>query len=165
MHKTAYYLEGQAPYMNEIHLSDRGIHHWWSTVVYFNQSNESQIFFDIWSHVKDNWDYYKLLYQFPPSLFRTDFCVSIAAHLLNGYNDENFVHDFMGIPMRNMDQKDDVIKINGLNDWVLLSHNRQEQWKNILTRNQDFNLHAMNKRSLSRHAQELQGLLEEKLYE
>ncbi len=164
MHRTATYLEHQPPYMNEITLADGGIHHWWSTVVYFDKAQyEAEIFFNIWSHVKDNWEYYGLLYQFPKGLFRTDFCVSIAAHLLNGYNDGEFVHDFMSIPMRNMDQKDDVIKINSLNDWTLLSHNRQEQWKNILSRNQDFNLHVMNKRSLDRHSKELIDLLQERL--
>ena len=56
-----------------------------------------------------------------------------------------------------------VIKINSLNDWTLLSHNRQEQWKNILSRNQDFNLHVMNKRSLDRHSKELIDLLQERL--
>ena len=165
MHRTAHYLEHQSPYMNEISLSDGGIHHWWSTVVYFDQSYESKVFFDTWSHVKENWDYYSLLYQFPPALFRTDFCVSIASHLLNGYNENNFVHDFMGVSMKNMDQKDDIIKINGLNDWALLSHNRSEQWKNLLVRNQDYNLHAMNKRAIGRISSELEHLLQENLYE
>lgn len=165
MHRTAHYLEQQQPYMNEISLSDGGIHHWWSTVVYFDQSYESKVFFDTWAHVKENWDYYSLLYQFPPALFRTDFCVSIATHLLNGYNENNFVHDFMGVPMKNMDQKDDIIKINGLNDWALLSHSRSEQWKNLLVRNQDYNLHAMNKRAIGRVSSELEHLLQENLYE
>jgi len=151
MHKNARYLEHQLPYSNEITLSDGGVHHWWSTVVYFDQSNESKLFFDIWSHVKDNWDYYHLLYQFPPSLFRTDFCVSIAAHIMNGYNENNFFHDFLGIPLVNMDQKDDVVEVQDLNNWILLSHNRHEQWKNILTKNISTNLHVMNKRALSRH--------------
>ena len=163
MHRTATYLEHQRPYMNEMTLSDGGIHHWWSTVVYFDQSEESRVFFDTWDHVRENWNYYALLYQFPPTLFRTDFCVSIAAHLLNGYNNESYMHDFMGIPMRNMDQKDDIIEIKGINDWILLSHNRQEQWKNILTRNTDYNLHAMNKRAIGRHFDKIEENLKEVL--
>lgn len=152
MHKNSVYLEHQLPYLNECQLNEAGIHHWWSTVVYFDKSEESKIFFDIWSHVKENWDYYHLLYQFPVGLFRTDFCVSIAAHLLNGYNDNNFVYDFNGIPLYNMDQKDDIVEIKDINDWILLSHNRQEPWKNLLVRNEKNNIHVMNKRALSRHA-------------
>ena len=47
---------GMNPHMNEITLADGGIHHWWSTVIYFDQSVESKTFFDTWAHVKDNWD-------------------------------------------------------------------------------------------------------------
>ena len=155
MHRYARYLEHQPPYMNEQQLSDAGIHHWWSTVVYFDKSEESQIFFDTWSHVKDNWDYYHLLYQFPPGLFRTDFCVSIAAHILNGFNENSFVHDFDGVPLVNMDQKDDIIEIKDVNDYILLSHNRKEQWKNLLTRQQNTNLHLMNKLAISRNAKQI----------
>ena len=153
MHRESQYLQYEPPYMNEITLADGGIHHWWSTVIYFDQSVESKTFFDTWAHVKDNWDYYHLLYQFPPALFRTDFCVSIACHLLNGYNENNFVHDFLGIKMRNMDQKDELHEIKSLNDWIFLSHVRKEVWKNILVRNQDLNIHVMNKRALTRHAE------------
>lgn len=153
LHRNAIYLEGQPPYLNEQQLNEGGIHHWWSTAVYFDKSEESEIFFNIWAHVKENWDYYALLYQFPPALFRTDFCVSVAAHMLNGFNQDNFIHDFLGVPLQNMDQKDDLIEIKSMNDWILLSHNRAEPWKNILTRFEKQNLHVMNKRSLNRHSE------------
>jgi len=165
MHRGARYLEHQLPYLNEITLSDGGVNHWWSTVVYFDQSEESKMFFDLWTHVKDNWDYYHLLYQFPPALFRTDFCVSIAAHIMNGFNENNFIHDFLGIPLVNMDQKDDIVEIQDIDSWILLSHDRKEQWKNTLTKNIDTNLHAMNKRALSRHSSTIIKKLQEAIYE
>lgn len=151
MHKYARYLEHQPPYLNEQQLNEAGIHHWWSTVVFFDQSEESRVFFDTWEHVKDNWDYYHLLYQFRPGLFRTDFCVSIANHVMNGFNENNFMNDFGGVPLVNMDQKDDIIEVKDVNDYIILSHNRKENWKNILTRQTDTNLHLMNKLSIARH--------------
>ena len=66
-------------------------------------------------------------------------------------NNDDFVHDFLGKPLVNMDQKDDIIKVNGHNDVVFLKHNRAEQWKNILCRYTDDNIHMMNKRALDRH--------------
>lgn len=159
MHRLARYTEHQSPYLNEQDLNEAGVHHWWSTFVYFDKSYESKLFFDTWAHVKENWDYYHMLYQFPPALFRTDFCVSVAVHMLNGYNENPFVHDFMGIPLVNMDQKDDIIEINSVDDWVLLSHNRKEPWKQILSRNYQINLHAMNKQALSRNADKIIELL------
>ena len=101
--------------------------------------------------MKENWEYYALLYQYPPALFRTDFCVSIACHMLNGFNNNEFVNDFDGIPLLNMDQKDDIVDVKDMNDWVMLSHDRKEPWKNILTRIEKQNIHAMNKRAISRH--------------
>tara|TARA_Y100000389_G_scaffold27087_1_gene23231 strand:+ start:8526 stop:9434 length:909 start_codon:yes stop_codon:yes gene_type:complete len=156
LHRDAIYLEGQMPYLNEIQLNEGGIHHWWSTAVYFDKNNyESQIFFDIWAHVKENWDYYALLYQFPPALFRTDFCVSIACHMMNGFNNGSFVHDFGGVPLLNMDQKDDIVEVKSVDDWIMLSHDRKEPWKNILTRLEKQNIHAMNKRAVSRNSKDM----------
>lgn len=161
LHKKARYLEHQAPYLNEQQLNEAGIHHWWSTVVYFDKSEETKTFFNMWEHVKDNWDYYALLYQFPSKLFRTDFCASIAIHLMNGLNENYFVDDFMSVPMINMDQKDDLIEINGINDWVFLSHNRNEPWKNLLVRTENDNLHVMNKRALARQSDKIFNLMKE----
>lgn len=164
IHRDALYLEKNAPYLSEKELNEAGIHHWWSTVVYFDQSEESKIFFDIWSHVKENWDYYRLLYQFPRGLYRTDFCVSVAAHIMNGFNDENFVHDFNGIAMINSDQKDDIANINSVNDWVFFANDREERWKNILVRRQNANTHIMNKMALGRHSDTIMEYLIGELY-
>jgi hypothetical protein len=161
MHRKARYLEHQPPYLNEQQLNEAGIHHWWSTVVYFDKSDESRIFFDMWNHVKENWDYYSLLYQFPRGLFRTDFCVSIATHLLNGFNENNLTDDFMSVPMINMDQKDDLVEVKSMNDWIFLSHNRAEPWKNLLVRTENENIHVMNKRALSRNSDKIFDLMRE----
>jgi len=45
----------------------------------------------------------------------------------------------------------------------LLSHNRAEPWKNILTRFEKQNLHVMNKRSLNRHSEVLWKNIKETL--
>ena len=164
LHRYATYIGHDIPYVNEITLNNAGINHWWSTIVYFDQSVESKLFFDIWSHVRDNYEYYSLLYQFPKHLYRTDFCVSIACHLMNGMNSFDFIHDFKGVPMINMDQKDDIVKFNKSNDVIFLKHNRVEQWKNILVRHTNDNLHVMNKRSLDRHSGQIAKHFEESPY-
>ena len=161
MHRTAEYLGGELPYQDEMMLNSAGINHWWSTVIYFDQSEYSKMFFDIWSHVKDNWEYYSLLYQFPKGLFRTDFCVSIASHMLNGFQNETFLDDFKGTPLFNMDQKDDIVKLNSLNDFVFLKHNRIEAWKNILCRHTNTNMHLMNKRAFDRQIENINLMFEE----
>ena len=53
--------------------------------------------------------------------------------------------------MQYMDQKDDIVEIKSATDWVFLANDREEPWKDILSRNLHQNLHVMNKRSIGRN--------------
>ena len=75
--------------------------------------------------------------------------------MMNGFNNDTFVDDFMGVDLINMDQKDDLIEVKDIDDLILLVHNRREPWKNILTRIQNTNIHLMNKMSIQRQSDEL----------
>ena len=75
----------------------------------------------------------------------------------------NFVHDFGGEPLISMDQKDDLVEVKDWNDLVLLSHNRKEQWKNILTRQTNTNLHMMNKLAITRQTDRFEQLIMESI--
>ena len=83
---------------------------------------------------------------------------------MNGFNENNFMNDFGGVPLVSMDQKDDIIEIKDVNDYIMLSHNRSEAWKNILTRQVDTNLHLMNKLSISRHLPDIISKLTNGVY-
>jgi len=144
-------LRNELPAIQERLLYDAGIKMWWSTVVYFDRSDFSKMFFDSWAHVAENYEFYQYLYNFPSKLFRTDYCVSIAVHILAGMqNEQLLVGNFDGTRLVNMSQKDDIIEAKNDNEWVMLSHDQREEWKNILvnTRNQD--IHVMNKRAFER---------------
>lgn len=150
MFDRAITIQNQIPGKNERKLYDAGIKMWWSTVVYFDRSDFSELFFNTWDHVADNYEYYQYLYNFPPNLFRTDYCVSIAAHILNGMQDGDSINNFYNIPMINMSQKDDIVDVNDLQDWVFLAANTREPWKNILVKHTNLDIHVMNKRALDR---------------
>ena len=132
---------------------------WWSTVVYFDQSEISKLFFDTWAHVADNYEYYKFIYNFPGTLFRTDYCVSIAVHLLNGMTSGNVINEFIPGNMINMEQKDEIHEIKDVNDWIfkVASTDANEHWKHYPVRVKDTNVHCMNKQALLR---EYDNLLE-----
>lgn len=138
--------------MGEQRLNLNGIDMWWSTVIYWQKGEEAKRFFDIWAHVKDNYDYYKFLYKFPGTLFRTDFASSIAIHLINGQNKSgSFVPELPGSYMTYADGKDDLIQINKEGDLIFLSNDREQQWKNILVNTKGTDIHCMNKRAILRH--------------
>ena len=149
MFNTARDLRNDMPMMREQYLYEAGIKMWWSTVIAFDRSEESKLFFDTWSHIADNYAFYQYLYNFPPKLFRTDYCVSIAAHILNGMTDGDAISTFNG-PMFNLNQKDDLIEVQSINDWIMLSNDSREPWKNILVKDSNLDLHVMNKRALGR---------------
>ena len=147
----SYDLKCEEPHISDRYLSLDGIPTMWSTVIYFDKSNPlTKLFFDIWSYVCDNYNYYRILYEFNGNMYRTDFCVSIAKHLMNGFQSGNMIDDFEGIPMRYMSQRDDIIKINNLDEWIFLSNNNKENWKDTAVKFSN-SVHIMNKRALLRH--------------
>ena len=147
MFDNAKYLRYNRAPFPERYLHPNGVPMWWSTVIYFDKSPESKMFFDLWSHIADNYDYYKFLYGFAGKLFRTDFCVSIALHILNGMQHGDYVEPIVG-SLINVDQKDVIIQSSSAENYHFLAYDRDEPWKNILVHIKNQDLHIMNKRSL-----------------
>ena len=152
MYKSAVDLVMSPPAAAEQRLNPKGIDMFWSTVVYFEKSKLSEIFFNLWAHISENYEFYTTRYQFPDGLFRTDFCVSIASHIMADFSNNTFIQDMPDSPMTFMSQRDEIVNVStdhsGL---VLLSNNRKEQWRDIAVKHVNTNLHLMNKKSMLRH--------------
>ena len=151
MFDNATTIRNELPANEERFLYDAGIKMWWSTVVYFDRSDFSKMFFDTWAHVADNYDFYQYLYNFPNKLFRTDYCVSIAVHILSGMQDtQEYLGNFDNTALVNVSQKDDIVETKNTNEWIIIAHDQKEVWKNILVNTHNQNIHVMNKRALGR---------------
>ena len=151
MFDNALTVRNELPAERERALYDAGIKMWWSTVIYFDRSDFSKLFFDTWAHIADNYAFYQYLYNFPSKLFRTDYCVSIAVHMLGGMQDnQTHIGNFDNSSLVNMSQKDDIIETHGLDEWILIAHDQKEDWKNILVNSDNQDIHIMNKRALAR---------------
>lgn len=162
MYKDAVSVRNYKPRIWEQKLHPDGIDMWWSTVVYWRRDSEvARLFFGIWEHVKENYQYYKWLYKFPGILFRTDYAASIAAHILNGHSVDNVVAELPGKTMRFSEQIDNIIEFNSLSDYVLLCPDPKELWKNICSRVKNENIHVMNKLAILRHYNKIKGLIYE----
>lgn len=162
MYKDAISVRNYKPRIWEQKLHPDGIDMWWSTVVYWrSDSGVARLFFGIWEHVKENYQYYKWLYKFPGVLFRTDYAASIAAHILNGHSVDNVVVELPGKIMRFSEQIDDIVEFNSLNNYVLLCPDPKELWKNICSRVKNENIHVMNKLAILRHYDKIKGLIYE----
>ena len=114
----------------------------------------NKLFFDTWAHIADNYEFYQYLYNFPPKLFRTDYCVSIASHILNGMTESNVINS-IPTQMTNVGQRDDINEVQSKNNWIFIANDQKENWKNIVVNNGIMDIHCMNKRSLGRHYNKL----------
>jgi len=162
MYKDAISVRNYKPRIWEQKLHPDGIDMWWSTVVYWRSDSEvAKLFFGIWEHVKENYQYYKWLYKFPGALFRTDYAASIATHVLNGHDSGNIVSELPGKAMRFSEQIDDIVEFKSLSDYVLLCPDPKELWKNICSRVINENIHLMNKMAILRHYPKLKELIYE----
>ena len=151
MFDNALTVRNELPAERERFLFDAGIKMWWSTVVYFDRSDYSKLFFNTWAHVADNYEFYQYLYNFPSKLFRTDYCVSIAVHILAGMQDnQSYLGNFDDTALVNINQKDDIIETQSINEWIVIAHDQKEEWKNILVKLDKQDVHVMNKRALNR---------------
>jgi hypothetical protein len=154
-------LRHELPANEERFLYDAGIKMWWSTVVYFDRSDFSKLFFDTWAHVAENYEFYQYLYNFPSKLFRTDYCVSIAVHILAGMQETQLLlGNFDDTSLMNMSQKDDIIEAKNDNEWIMVAHDQKEVWKHILVNSSNQDIHVMNKRALGRVLPDLMEALD-----
>ena len=144
----------------ERRLHKKGIPMLWSTAIYFDKNDDIvQLFFELWNHIKDNWDFYRYLYGFSTKIYRTDFAVSIATHMLNGFVENTLVKPLPDNPMKYVEPKDDIQDI--LSDGIrCLSHKPDEEWLHIFVNSKNENLHIMNKRAIDRNWDKLMRLYE-----
>jgi hypothetical protein len=151
MYHDAETLNGESVSHSLQYLNETGVPMVWSTVIYFDKTRElSKLFFDLWAHISDNYEFYQFLYGFDGTLYRTDFCVSIATHILNGMGKGSLIGKFP-TAMINMSQLDEIVKIAAPEEWIYLVNDKTEHWKDTATKLSFENVHIMNKRSLERH--------------
>ena len=74
-------------------LSTYGIDTLWATIMYFQKDNTTKELFELCQYVSDNYQYFSALYGFPSTPLRVDFVVTIAAHIMSGYNDGKSIID------------------------------------------------------------------------
>lgn len=77
-------------------IGEHSIPFYWATVFFFKKTENTQLLFALVKHIKENWTYYKLVYQIHSTNFRNDYAFSIAIHMLNGFSTGTFAHHLPG---------------------------------------------------------------------
>lgn len=133
----------------EDRLNPFGIPMYWATVIYFKKGEKAKQLFDLVEHIKDNWEFYKLSYEFPNTLFRNDYAFSIAIHILNGMFEQSNVVVPTTDPV--ILSALDVDQFYGITDHKTLHffmQDKKETWKFLGVKTEGLNVHCMNKLSL-----------------
>lgn len=71
-------------------LFDKGIKMRWATVFYFQKGQMAKRFFELVKEIRKNYSYYTHIYQTRYKYYRNDYTFSIAAHMLNDFNDNGY---------------------------------------------------------------------------
>lgn len=134
-------------------ISDRSVDMYWATVFYFKKTARNKVLFDLINHIKENWLYYRLVYQIPDITYRNDFSFSIAIHILNGHQVSNWPKTMPGNLWFTTDA-DILVKLKDESYTFLID---KKDWKGHYNINHvsDVNIHIMNKFSLDRAISEV----------
>lgn len=148
IYKEGYDISGYRQHPEFNRVSDYTVDFYWATAFWFRKSPLTETFFNLVDHIRDNWDYYKLVYQFASHMYRNDHAFSIALHIINGYTGENWAGKMPGRMLFTLD-KDVLVDMDDRSFRILLEkQNRQGEYTLIKTK--DVSVHLMNKFSLHR---------------
>ena len=144
----------------EFRLNPFGIKMYWATAIYFKKGPKAELLFNLVQHIKENWDFYKLTYDFPGGLFRNDYAFSIAIHILNGFVESNdYVSSLPDDTILTGMDIDQFYGIHSPNELSMFINDKSETWKFYATRLKGLNVHCMNKLSLLNHMDTIMEVL------
>lgn len=138
--------------LGERWLEQVGIDLCWATCVYFRRSRMAEMLFDLVEHVRDNYQYYGLVYGFPPQVYRNDYAFSIAVHMLQGFTHGGDIPALPSPFLFTSFDCDELIDLPERDVLRLLVNHRQEKWRFRVTKVAQTSLHVMNKFSIVRQA-------------
>ncbi len=147
-------IDDIAPYSKTV--DNMGIRLYWATVIFFRKSSLAEHMFEIVRSVEENYSYYRDLFYFTNGMFRNDNAFSIAAHMLNGYDQSESAIVELPIPGLLMAWDTcDIQNVNGINDITLYSEKSGQKGNYLLTRIKDIDVHIMNKWAVGRFSDRL----------
>lgn len=129
-------------------LNQYSIPFYWATVFVFEKTNATAAFFKLVTHIKDNWEFYRILYAIDSNAFRNDFAFSIAIHTMNGNVSGDFATPLPGTMSYILD-RDFLVAMNDTKMQFLVEKEGYFGEYTVVKTN-SLDVHVMNKYSLTR---------------
>lgn len=133
-------------------LFDKGIKMRWATVFYFQKGPMAKRFFELVKEVRKNYFYYTHIYQTRYKYYRNDYAFSIAAHMLNDFNDDGYAVKELPIKILTSLPYDKIHNIK--KDYIQLL-SKDYLTPNYLPVRLNTNVHILNKFDLMKYAKEI----------
>ncbi len=131
-----------------VRINQYSIPFYWATVFTFKKDPVTEAFFNLVEYIKENWLYFRILYNIEMSNFRNDFAFSIAIHIMNGKMNGDFVTELPG-KLNYIEDRDILISANGPTlKFLLQAKDRLGEY--IAAKTQGIDVHVINKISLER---------------
>lgn len=127
-------------------VSEKSIPMYWATILYFTKSKTAKTVFDLVGHIKENYNYYRLVYDIAETKFRNDYAFSIAVHMMRGFVENSIWPLDMPGDMWVSTDRDVLIDIKEHNVQMLAQRN----YDYLAVKLKDVNIHVMNKFSLNK---------------
>jgi hypothetical protein len=128
----------------------------WATTVMFSKNIEGKIFFDLVSHIKENYNFYSNIYKFNPRIYRNDIAFSVAKHILDRFSTD---HDNNLPPVFSVIDRDSLEFVKNDGRLVFSLGNELNPTKVMSASIKDRDVHIMNKESIIRNLDNLIGLI------
>jgi hypothetical protein len=129
-------------------ISDTSVDFYWATVVYFRKTDTNRTFFNLVSHIEQEWNHYRRVYQITSSLFRNDFAFSMAIHIMNGFQSGDFAQQLPGSMLYTTDK--DVLWQMHDDEMMFLIEKKDYLGEYTAIKTKGQTIHVMNKQSLNR---------------
>ena len=129
-------------------INQYSIPFYWATVFIFRKSLIMESFFTLVQYIKENWVYFKVLYNIDSHVFRNDFAFSIAIHIMNGKTNGEFATELPGTMIYIVDT-DKLIAVSD-NKMKFLLEKEDRIGEYIVAKTDGLDIHVMNKMSLTR---------------
>ncbi len=148
IYKTSFDLAQWRDQREFTYVSDHSIPFYWATTFWFRKTKFTESFFELVSHVKANWYYYKSIYQIHSTNFRNDYGFSIALHILSGFSTDYLI-GHMPSKMYYITDRDFLVSINDSTmNFLVEKEGSVNEYIHAKTHGLD--VHVMNKFSLLR---------------
>lgn len=129
-------------------INQYSIPFYWATVFIFEKHPITEAFFTLVSHIKENWQYYRILYSIDATAFRNDFAFSIALHIMNDSDKGDFETILPGT-MAYITDRDFLVTAKD-NKMQFLVEKEGYYGEYTAAKTTGIDVHVMNKKSLLR---------------